>query len=1002
MKYNAFISYRHADPDAYIAGLLHKKLETFKVPRHIQKATGQKKIERIFRDQEELPIDASLSDNIDAALEQSEFLIAICSPRLLESRWCRAEIENFIKIRGRDHILAVLVEGEPEEAFPDLLRFDENGKPVEPLAADVRGLSKKEMKKKLDSELLRVAAALLHCGYDDLKQRHKERKMRRIMTAMAAGMALMVGFAGYYAYTAAQIRENFRDKQINQSKYLADTALQQLEEGDRMTAIQIALEALPGEENDRPYVPKAEYALNSTLYSYEVGGNLLPDRALKHAQPVSDFDISSEGNYAITVDQGETVTVFDTHTGEAIFTKQAPIEDNANIVDVESAGFLGEEAFVIVYEDQVYCYNIDGSLRFTYEGAQGYFRDFKYHDETNQLIVTSNSDVVKLDPKTGKVLLKSTVGDEDWSVNTDMAFNSDGSLFAISMFASMNVQSEPGKVFVMDLNTGSGEMYTTDKNYVETVKFDSENNLIIASDGYGEDGILLGQGTVERIDLNTRQALWKTPYSYEIYVMAGSSMEMYIRDYTDDEGQRHYHAIYSVNNGLESIDILTGEKVCALKKSSSVTGLLVIKEKPLVYTLERSGAFTCQDMESGQEYTDNAVDTGFTIVDAKNGKGTIGVRGYQSPNLVLLRYVEGEGMTELGKCEDDIVSGRYNSDGSIMAVEIGYGEDAFIRVQNTKDHSVLGEYHPGYYIDSWEMDDDGNLYVFSHSIFSFYDLKKDKAKQITGSDESPVFSNTKIDLDAHKALAYGSGLLVIDTDSLEVLIDVEPSETRVSQAAAGGENGNQILVVTKDNEICILDVSNPKDIKETDISSRNIPCFLGVDIKNSLDLSDDGTKAVFNCTDGTAKVYDIEKDEITDEIPFVGRYRAFLRFTDDNVLLMQGDDFYFRAYDLNSHQMKTYANDQYYEIERVEFEGDKVKLISLSNLYILNREDYELTASIEDGCAVSVAASKVIVGRYKMLYEFPYKTLSDLQKIAKEELNGETLSVEKRLQLNMD
>ena len=152
MKYNAFISYRHADPDDYIAGLIHKKLETFRVPRRIRKATGIKKIERLFRDQEELPIDSSLSDNIDAALQESEFLIVICSPRLIESRWCRAEIENFIKIRDRDHILAVLVEGEPEEAFPDLIRFDEEGNPVEPLAADVRGATKAEMKRKLNGE----------------------------------------------------------------------------------------------------------------------------------------------------------------------------------------------------------------------------------------------------------------------------------------------------------------------------------------------------------------------------------------------------------------------------------------------------------------------------------------------------------------------------------------------------------------------------------------------------------------------------------------------------------------------------------------------------------------------------------------------------------------------------------------------------------------------------------------------------------------------------------
>ena len=56
MKYNAFISYRHTEPDMYIAKKVHKGLETLKIPRGITKKTGKKRIERVFRDPEELPI----------------------------------------------------------------------------------------------------------------------------------------------------------------------------------------------------------------------------------------------------------------------------------------------------------------------------------------------------------------------------------------------------------------------------------------------------------------------------------------------------------------------------------------------------------------------------------------------------------------------------------------------------------------------------------------------------------------------------------------------------------------------------------------------------------------------------------------------------------------------------------------------------------------------------------------------------------------------------------
>lgn len=171
MKYDAFISYRHSELDMYVAKKLHKGLETFKVPRSVKKIGGKTTIKRVFRDQEELPIGSDLGDNIQGALAESEFLIVVCSPRLPQSVWCLKEITSFIEMHDREHILAVLIEGEPGESFPQELLVDKDGRPVEPLAADVRGANKREVDKKLKSEIVRLAAPLLHCTYDDLKQR---------------------------------------------------------------------------------------------------------------------------------------------------------------------------------------------------------------------------------------------------------------------------------------------------------------------------------------------------------------------------------------------------------------------------------------------------------------------------------------------------------------------------------------------------------------------------------------------------------------------------------------------------------------------------------------------------------------------------------------------------------------------------------------------------------------------------------------------------------------
>ena len=189
LKYDAFISYRHNDLDKFVATNLHRLLETYKLPKSIIKSNNleKTKIERVFRDQEELPLASSLEDPIIEALKNSEFLIVICSPRLKESMWCKKEIETFIKLHGRSKVLAVLVEGEPADSFPKELLYDEKTKKaVEPLAIDCRGNSKAEVLKNLKQELLRLIAPMFNLNYDDLKRRHHERKVKNIIRISVA------------------------------------------------------------------------------------------------------------------------------------------------------------------------------------------------------------------------------------------------------------------------------------------------------------------------------------------------------------------------------------------------------------------------------------------------------------------------------------------------------------------------------------------------------------------------------------------------------------------------------------------------------------------------------------------------------------------------------------------------------------------------------------------------------------------------------------------------
>ena len=178
-EYNAFISYRHTEPDSEIAIEIHKALERFRLPVNLRKHFPKEKwkISRVFRDQDELPIAEDLSESLIEAIQNSEYLIAICTPRYVESKWCLREIGLFKQLHGQDHILAVLADGEPDVSFPQELCYretefiDENGnrvikrENVEPIAADVRGENKAERKRRVKEESIRLAAAMYGLPY---------------------------------------------------------------------------------------------------------------------------------------------------------------------------------------------------------------------------------------------------------------------------------------------------------------------------------------------------------------------------------------------------------------------------------------------------------------------------------------------------------------------------------------------------------------------------------------------------------------------------------------------------------------------------------------------------------------------------------------------------------------------------------------------------------------------------------------------------------------------
>ncbi|MBE0352726.1 toll/interleukin-1 receptor domain-containing protein [Pseudoalteromonas lipolytica] len=300
-KYHAFISYRHADnkeQGRQWATWLHQAIETYEVPKDlVGKKNGRgdaipARIYPIFRDEEELPAHADLGTSIVGALEQTNLLVVLCSPRAVDSTYVADEIDYFKKLGGSDRIIAAMIDGEPntswddskqklgftreDECFPTPLQFeyDHEGSPTdkhaEPIAADFRinndgkpeegwttpaayrehlksttKLDNKTIDKKVDSYqqqlhlmLLKIIAGILGVPLGELTQRDKEyqleqerlkaKKLRRWLGAVAI-LAILAISAGVFAYSQKEIAEN----QAFIAEIARDTALREKKKAEK-------------------------------------------------------------------------------------------------------------------------------------------------------------------------------------------------------------------------------------------------------------------------------------------------------------------------------------------------------------------------------------------------------------------------------------------------------------------------------------------------------------------------------------------------------------------------------------------------------------------------------------------------------------------------------------------------------------------------------------------------------------------------------------------------
>jgi Tfp pilus assembly protein PilF len=222
LRYRAFISYSHRD--SAVTATLHRRLEGFRVPRGLRATSNARelpaRLHPVFRDRDELASSARLSQSIQAALDESEALVVVCSPAAVASPWVGEEISYFRRTHPDRPVFAFVVAGDPSldcrrdpdrAALPLALALEDPLQPEgargEPLAADARAEGDG-----FAHAFLKLVAGLLGVRYDDLRRRDQKRRQQRWAIALAAAFSLTAVFA-YLAWEATRARDEARAAQ---------------------------------------------------------------------------------------------------------------------------------------------------------------------------------------------------------------------------------------------------------------------------------------------------------------------------------------------------------------------------------------------------------------------------------------------------------------------------------------------------------------------------------------------------------------------------------------------------------------------------------------------------------------------------------------------------------------------------------------------------------------------------------------------------------------------
>lgn len=316
-QYYAFISYKREDKRE--AKRLQHQLEYYRLPNQLRKDNPDlpEYVRPVFRDMTDLEV-GELSTLIHEALEQSHYLIVVCSPRAAQSKWVNDEVEYFISLGKQDKIIPYIIEGIPhaedpsEECYPPALL--QLSKEKELLGANINEVGK-------EAAGIRVVAKMFNIRFDTLFQRYQreQKRRRRLLWSLIFVLALVSLSITYIIWNQnINLRETQQHMQRNLARAVTAKAERCLDNNEAYLAVCLALQVLPS-DNSSTWTYEADEFLRKSLYRADttLGYKLIHELGNK----VLDVSCNTNGDY-IYILTNENIILLSHKTKDIVFSTQ--------------------------------------------------------------------------------------------------------------------------------------------------------------------------------------------------------------------------------------------------------------------------------------------------------------------------------------------------------------------------------------------------------------------------------------------------------------------------------------------------------------------------------------------------------------------------------------------------------------------------------------------------------------------------------------------------------